>query len=74
MQNALATGDDRVINATGKYLIPEDQDIEEFDFVDNFENGELAEEDHSMINRVVQAYDGVLQGGIQKMPSVVDEP
>ena len=50
--------DDRAIkgNASGKYTMP-DGFIEDYEFVDDMQDGELAETDASLMNHVMQNYD-----------------
>ena len=47
--------------------------IEDCEFFDDLQDGELAETDTSLMNNVMQNYDAVLQGGIQKMPSTTSD-
>ena len=73
-KNQTMTGEDRAIkgNASGQYVIPEDHLLEDYDFVDDLENGELAETaDTALINNVMQGYEQVMLGGIEKQSSVL---
>ena len=45
-------------------------DLEDYDFEQDYDDGESVETDNTLVRNVKQEYDRVLEGGITKYPTV----
>lgn len=65
--------DERVINATGKYNYTAFEYEDELEFLDDFNEEELVEQDESLMNAVVGQYNGILEARSAHSVSTVDD-